>query len=105
MIEFDGSELRRGTPSWNVAVLLLFGDRSRGGIALRGLLPPGTRAGRAAGGGAPSSLPRWPRQALPAHWLARAGAGAPDHRDDDVPREGHDVLAGEGGGGDARVTL
>ena len=23
-----------------------------------------------------------------------------DHRDDDVPRDGHDVLAGEGGGGD-----
>ena len=26
-------------------------------------------------------------------------AGAPDHRDDDVPRDGHGVLAGEGGGG------
>ena len=27
-------------------------------------------------------------------------AGAPDDRDDDVPRDGHEVLAGEGGGGD-----
>ena len=26
--------------------------------------------------------------------------GAPRHRDDDVPRDGDDVLAGEGGGGD-----
>jgi hypothetical protein len=28
---------------------------------------------------------------------ARAGAGASDHRDDDVPRDGHALLAGEGG--------
>jgi zinc-ribbon domain len=30
---------------------------------------------------------------------------APHHRDHDVPRDGHDVLAGEGGGGDARVGM
>src|SRR4029453_9575751 len=41
-------------------------------------------------------LPPRPRQALPAHGQARAGAGAPHHRDDDVPRDGHDVLAGAG---------
>ena len=45
-------------------------------------------------------LPPRPRQALPPHGQARAGPGAPRHRDDDVPRDGHDVLAGEGGGGD-----
>ena len=31
---------------------------------------------------------------------ARAGAGASHHRDDALPRDGHDVLAGAGGGGD-----
>ena len=41
-------------------------------------------------------------EALPAHGQARAGAGAPQHRDDDVPRDGHAVLAGSGGGGDER---
>ena len=34
-----------------------------------------------------------------AHGQARAGAGAPHHGDDDVPRDGHAVLAGAGGGG------
>ena len=29
----------------------------------------------------------------------REGPGAPDDRGDDVPRDGHDLLAGEGGGG------
>src|SRR5262249_23741272 len=43
-------------------------------------------------------LPPRPRQALPAHGPARAGAGTPHHRDDDVPRDGDDVLAGEGAG-------
>jgi hypothetical protein len=28
------------------------------------------------------------------------GPAAPHHRDDDVPRDGHAVLAGEGGSGD-----
>ena len=42
-------------------------------------------------------LPPRPRQALPAHRSARPGARAPRHRDDDVPRHGHAVLAGAGG--------
>src|SRR5262249_47241215 len=37
-------------------------------------------------------------RALPAHAPARAGAGASHHRDDDVPRDGDDVLAGAGSG-------
>src|SRR5262249_54960629 len=45
-------------------------------------------------------LPSRPRQALPTHGQARAGAGAPHHRDNDVPRDGDEVLAGEGGRGD-----
>jgi tetratricopeptide (TPR) repeat protein len=45
-------------------------------------------------------LPPWPRQALAAHRQARGAPRAPHHRDDDVPRDGHDVLAGAGGGGD-----
>jgi class 3 adenylate cyclase len=48
-------------------------------------------------------LPPRPRQALPPHRHARAGSGAPHHRHDDVPRDGDDVLAGEGGGGDERL--
>jgi hypothetical protein len=48
----------------------------------------------------PANAPPRPRQALPAHRQARAGAGEPHTRYDDVPRDGHDVLAGEGGGGD-----
>jgi putative ABC transport system substrate-binding protein len=36
---------------------------------------------------------------------ALVGARAPHHRHDDVPRHEHDVLAGEGGGGDARVGM
>ena len=31
-------------------------------------------------------------------------AGAPHHRDDDVPRDGHALLAGAGGGGDGALT-
>ena len=33
----------------------------------------------------------------------RAGAGAPHHRDDDVPRDGHALLAGAGRGGPGHV--
>src|SRR5215831_3643553 len=40
-------------------------------------------------------------RALPAHGPARGGAGASHHRDDDAPRDGDDILAGEGRG---RVT-
>jgi len=46
-----------------------------------------------------------PRQALPAHGPAAGGSEAPRHRDDDVPRDGHALLAGAGGGGGARVGL
>src|SRR5437899_2363394 len=68
----------------------------------------GTRApgegSRARGGAGDASrsrpLPPRPRQALPAHGQAARSAGAPHHRDDHVPRDGHDVLAGEGGSGD-----
>jgi len=50
---------------------------------------------------APSSppLPPGPRQALPTDPKARAGSGAPHHRDDDVRRDGHAVLAGADGSG------
>ena len=66
-----------------------------------GALSPGPGPGRGAGPApARRPLPPRPRQALPAHGQARAGAGAPHHRDDDVPRDGHAVLAGAGGGGD-----
>jgi tetratricopeptide (TPR) repeat protein len=44
-------------------------------------------------------LPSRPGQALSAHGQARAGPRAPRHRDDDVPRDGNDVLAGTGRGG------
>jgi hypothetical protein len=37
-----------------------------------------------------------PRQALPPHGQVRAGPGASRHRDGDVPRDGHDILAGAG---------
>src|SRR5215472_5744755 len=36
---------------------------------------------------------------------ARAGAGASHHRDDDVPRDGDDVLVGEGGARDRATRL
>src|SRR5207249_4046795 len=44
-------------------------------------------------------LPLRPRQALPAHGQARAGAGAPEDRHNDGPRHGHSVLAGTGRSG------
>src|SRR5262245_61366621 len=44
-------------------------------------------------------IAHWLRQALSPPGPARAAAGAPHHRDDDVPRHGHAVLAGAGGGG------
>src|SRR6185369_13969922 len=50
-------------------------------------------------------LPPRPRQALPAHGQAGGGAGAPHDRDDDVPRYGHGILAGAGGGGDEGVDM
>ena len=50
-------------------------------------------------------LPPRSRQALPAHRQAGAGPRAPHHRDDDVPRDGHALLAGAGGGGARRREL
>src|SRR5678815_4912321 len=74
---------------------------------LKGARPSATRRrrspSRAACARSPRTLPPRPRHALSAHGQARAGPGAPDHRDDDVPRDGHDVLAGEGGGGDDKA--
>jgi tetratricopeptide (TPR) repeat protein len=43
--------------------------------------------------------------ALPARRQRSAGAGAPHHRGDDVSRDGHAVLAGEGGNGDGGTRM
>src|SRR2546425_4143079 len=80
--------------------------RAPGGGIGRRLLPPGAGPRRAARHAPPRRpLPPRPRQALPAHGQAAGRAGAPHHRDDDVPRDGHDVLAGEGGGGDGETRV
>jgi hypothetical protein len=50
-------------------------------------------------------LPPRSQQALPADGPARASSGAPHHRHDDVPRDGHPVLAGAGGGGDEAIRV
>jgi len=74
--------------------------------ARRGPLPPGVGPRRAARHAPPRrALPPRPWQALPAHRQARASARAPHHRHDDVPRDGHELLAGAGGGGDGGVAL
>src|SRR5262249_47996979 len=41
--------------------------------------------------------PRRPPGGLRPHRRPGQGARAPDYRDDDVPRDGHELLAGEGG--------
>jgi hypothetical protein len=65
----------------------------------QGLLFPSVRVkGR-------TGLPLRPRQALPAHGQAAGGAGAPCHRDDDVLRDGHALLAGAGRGGNVWTGL
>src|SRR4029453_13813404 len=46
-----------------------------------------------------------PREATPERWRSRAGPGASHHRDDDVSRDGHAVLAGAGGGGAEAVRM
>src|SRR5262249_42037329 len=62
-------------------------------------LLPGPRAGRRARDAPPGGpLPPRARHALPAHGRPGKGAGASDHRCHDVRRDGHDLLAGEGGG-------
>jgi tetratricopeptide (TPR) repeat protein len=69
-------------------------------------LPPSAGAGRAAWhASAHRALPPRHRKALPAHGQTRAGARTPHHRDDDVPRDGHALLAGADGGRDAGVGV
>src|SRR2546427_10838205 len=51
------------------------------------------------------TLPLRIGQALPASRQARAGPGAPCHRDKRIPRDGHAVLAGEGGDGAEGAVL
>src|SRR5207244_10718393 len=46
------------------------------------------------------ALPRRPRQALPTRGQAAGDAGAPHLSDDDVPRDGHALLAGASRSGD-----
>src|SRR5262245_15155226 len=76
-------------------------SRERRDQVLRG---PGT--GRATWHAAPHcSLPLQPRRALSAHGQARAGAGASRHRDDNVPRDGANLLCGAGGGADEETQL
>ena len=55
---------------------------------------PSTKRSRRAAG---------PRQALPANRQVRAGQGTPHHLDNDVPRDGHAVMAGAGRDGDGSV--
>jgi class 3 adenylate cyclase len=50
-------------------------------------------------------LPPRPRPAPCAHGSERAGADAPPHGDEDVPRHGDAVLAGAGGGGSERARV
>src|SRR5262249_16231473 len=51
------------------------------------------------------SLPPRSRSALPPHWQTAGGGGTPHRGDDDVPRDGDDVLAGAGRGGRTRLSL
>jgi hypothetical protein len=44
-------------------------------------------------------LPPWPRQTPPPHQRPGKGRRAPDDGRNDLPRDGHGFLAGEGGGG------
>src|SRR4030095_2861403 len=68
-------------------------------------LPASPRPGRGARDASPPGpLPPRPRQALSAHGQARPRTRAPNHRDNDVPRDGHALLAGAGGAEGARVS-
>src|SRR5262249_49351507 len=74
--------------------------------ARRDPLPPRVGPRRAAWHApARRPLPPRPREAVRAHGQARAGARVPHHRDDDVPRDGHALLAGADGGGDEGTQL
>lgn len=44
-------------------------------------------------------LPPGPRPAPPSHWRRSKSSGSPDNRRHDVPRDGHEPLAGAGGSG------
>jgi hypothetical protein len=97
--DYDGA-VRFGEEA--LALGRTFGDGSGGTEDVAKLLPPGAGTRRAAWHApARRPLPFRPRQALSAHGGARGGARALDHRDNDVSRDGHAVLAGAGGGGDA----
>src|ERR1041385_2629673 len=50
-------------------------------------------------------LPPRPQQAPPARGPAGTDAGAPHHRDDDVPRDGNALLVGGGGGGNEAARV
>src|SRR5262245_44470223 len=78
---------------------LLLGSRSSISVPFR--MPGPRRQARHAPAGRP--LPPRPRQGLPPHWRSSESRGALDHRADDVPRDGHELLAGGGGGGDSGV--
>ena len=72
----------------------------------RGLLPSGIGLGRRTRNAPPGRpLPPRSRQALPAHRQAGAGSRPLHHRDDDVPRDGHALLAGAGGVADEGVGI
>src|SRR6516165_9374692 len=87
---------RRGLPtSWRDRGV----SQSSRGRECRDLLSSGARGGRGDGyAPAPGPLPPRPREALPAHREAGAGTGASRDGGGDVPRDGHGLLVGEGGG-------
>ena len=63
-------------------------------------IPPSDRASRGdRPPPTPGPLPARPQQALPAHRPEAGGSRAFHHRDDQVPRDGHAVLARAGGRG------
>ena len=71
-----------------------------------GALSPGPGPGRGAGPApAQGALPPRAGRALPAHGQAPAGARVPRERCHAVPRDGHALLAGAGGGRDAGVGM
>src|SRR5437660_9700064 len=72
----------------------------------RGALPQGAGARKAARNPtARRSLPPWPRQTPSTYRQAAASPGASENCDDDVPRDGHGVLAREGGDGNGGVGM
>src|SRR6266446_6429132 len=87
----------RGTSGWVAAVCLII--RCSGMARFyKGGARPARRAGGQCDEVSPVPLPPRPRQALPAHRQTAAGGGVPRHRDRDVPRDGHALLAHAGRG-------